>query len=249
MIEFRRAVRNRSYLCIGLIGPSGSGKTFSALTMAAGMADGGKIALLDTEAGRSLHYSDLFNFDVSNINPPFRPAVYSEAIVAAEQAGYDVIIVDSMSHEHFGNGGLLDWHDEELSRMAGNDQAKRERCNMAAWIAPKVGHKHMMRTIARIGADIIMCFRAERKTAMRQINGKLEVMDLGWQPICEKNMPYEMTCSLLLDADRPGIPQPVKIEQHHRSAFKHNKQIDRSCGEALAAWARNKEEQHDNTGS
>src|SRR5689334_8290331 len=100
--SFRPAVREGVGLLIGLAGSSGSGKTYTALRLASGMAGDKPFAVIDTEAGRAKHYADQFTFHHGDLTPPFSPARYSEAIKAADEAGYPVIVVDSCSHEHAG---------------------------------------------------------------------------------------------------------------------------------------------------
>ena len=125
---FRPATRENVGLLIGLIAPSGGGKTFSAMRLAKGICGERPFAVIDTEAGRAKHYADQFRFDHGDLHPPFRPDAYTDAIMVADAAGYPCIVVDSMSHEHAGDGGLLDWQEEELTRMAGDDWKKREAC-------------------------------------------------------------------------------------------------------------------------
>lgn len=241
---FKRAVRENVSLIIALAGGTGSGKTFSAMRLASGIAQGQPFAVIDTENGRASHYADQFAFEVCDLRAPFRPDAYAAAIKAADDKGYPVIVVDSMSHEHAGDGGLLDWHEAELDRMAGDDWKKRESCKMTAWIKPKMGHKHMMNGLLQVKAHLILCFRAEEKIEMvRGENGKMEVRKKatptgldGWVPICEKNIPYEATCSFLLLATTPGIPQPIKLQAQHR-AFFTGKPIEEQNGEELAQWA------------
>jgi hypothetical protein len=153
---FRPAIRENVGLLIGLIGASGSGKTYTAMELASGIAGDKRFAVIDTEAGRAKHYADLFKFDHGDLKPPFRPDAYAQAIKAADEAGYPVIVVDSMSHEHAGEGGLLDWHEDELDRMAGDNWSKREACNMAAWIKPKTAHKHMVQRLLQVRAHLIL---------------------------------------------------------------------------------------------
>ena len=242
---FRPATREAVSLLIGCMGASGSGKTFSAMRLATGLAAGKRFAVIDTEAGRAKHYADTFAFDHGDLKPPFRPAAYAEAIAAADAAGYPVIVVDSCSHEHAGDGGLLDWHEEELQRMAGDDYRKREACKMAAWIKPKGEHKRMVGRLLQIRAHLILCFRAEQKIEMAKgEGGRWEVRPKqtttgldGWVPICEKTLPYELTASFLLTPDRPGIPHPIKLQEQHRSFVPLDKPLDESVGKALAAWA------------
>lgn len=242
--QFRPAKRENVGLLIGLSGSSGSGKTFSALRLAMGLAGGKPIAVIDTEARRALHYADAFRFDHCELRAPFRPDAYAEAIKAADDAHYPVIVVDSASHEWAGEGGILDWQEDELDRMAGDDWKKRESCKMAAWIKPKMSHKAMIQKLLQVRAHLILCFRAEPKIEMVRKDGhwviepKQSPIGLdGWIPICEKNMPYELTASFLLIADRPGVPHAIKLQEQHRLYFPDGQPITEKSGEALAAWA------------
>ena len=132
--QFRPAIREEVGLLIGLIGPSGGGKTYTGMRLAKGICGDKPFAVIDTEAGRAKHYADLFKFDHGDLKPPFTPDAYAEAIKAADEAGYKAVIVDSCSHEWNGDGGVLDWQENELTRMAGDDYRKRESCKMSSWI-------------------------------------------------------------------------------------------------------------------
>lgn len=243
--QFKPALREQVGLLIGLAGESGSGKTFSALRLAKGIAGDKPFALIDTEAGRAKHYADQFAFDHGDLAPPFTPMAYSDAISAADQAGYPVIVVDSCSHEWAGDGGILDWQDSELSRMAGDDWKKREQVKMAAWIKPKMAHKKMVQRLLQVRAHLILCFRAEAKIEMvRGDDGKFKIVPKvsrtgldGWTPICEKSLPFELTTSFLLTADAPGIPRPIKLQEQHRAMFPAGQPIDEACGKRIAEWA------------
>ena len=243
---FRPATRENVGLLIGLSGGTGSGKTYSAFRLAKGIAGDKPFAVIDTEAGRAKHYADAFHFDHGDLKPPFRPDAYADAISAADKAGYPVIIVDSMSHEWAGEDGILDWQEDELQRMAGDDYKRREACKMAAWIKPKTAHKQMVQRLLQVRAHLILCFRAEPKIEMvRGADGKMEIREKqsltglhGWIPICEKNLPYELTASFLLMADNPGVPQPIKLQQQHRALFPLDEPITEASGARLAAWAK-----------
>jgi AAA domain-containing protein len=235
--QFRPAIRENVGLLIGLAGPSGSGKTFSAMRLAKGLAGSKKFVVLDTEAGRAKHYADQFSFDHGDVQAPFSPMAYMEAIKAADDAGYPVIVVDSMSHEHAGEGGLLDWHESELERMAGQDWQKREACKMAAWIQPKMAHKQMVQRLLQVRAHLILCFRAEEKIKMERLDGKMKIIPQGWMPITEKNLPYELTVSFLLTPEKPGVGIPIKLQSQHRPFFDAAKPIDEQAGSKLAQWA------------
>lgn len=239
--EFRPATRENVSLLIGLAGGTGSGKTFTAMRLATGIAGDKPFAVIDTEAGRAKHYADQFKFDHGDFAPPFSPARYAEAIMAADKAGYPVIVVDSASHEHAGDGGLLDMHEAEYQRMGGRDNVK-----VAAWIKPKLEHKKFVGKLLQLRAHLILCFRAEEKIEMvRDENGKMKPMPKksltgldGWIPICEKNLPFELTASFLLLATQPGIPKPIKLQQQHRPLFPLDQPITEDSGRRLAEWAR-----------
>ena len=244
--SFRPATRENVGLLIGLAGGTGSGKTFSALRMAKGIAGDKPFALIDTEAGRAKHYADMFCFDHGDLKPPFSPEAYAEAIKTADDAGYPVIVVDSMSHVWAGDGGVLDWQEEELERMAGSDYKKREACKMAAWIKPKMGHKRMVQKLLQVRAHLIICFRAEEKIEMvrNTETRKLEVRPKegptgknGWLPVCEKSLPFELTASFLLLADDPGVPQRIKLQEQHKPIFQAGEHLDEESGRRIAEWA------------
>jgi len=246
MITFRKAIRENISLIIGLAGPSGGGKTMTAMRLAKGLAGNKPFAVIDTEAGRAKHYAGQFNFDHADLAPPFRPSAYADAIKAADQAKYPVIIVDSCSHEHAGEGGLLDWHEQELDRMARDDWKKRESCNMAAWIKPKMEHKQFVSRLLQIRAHLILCFRAEQKIEMKRgQDGRMEIVPKtiasgfsDWIPICEKNMLYELTASFLLTPDAPGIPKPIKLQQQMREFVDLKQPIDETVGRKMGEWAK-----------
>lgn len=241
---FERATRAQIPLLIGLAGGTGSGKTYTAMELASGMSGGKPFAVIDTENQRARHYANEFTFDRTDLGPPFRPERYEAAILAADAAGYPVIVVDSCSHVWAGDGGILDWQEEELDRMAGQDWQKREACKMAAWIRPKLAHKHMVTRLLQVRAHVILCFRAEAKIEIVKQEGKWKAVPKsspvgldGWLPICEKNLPFELTCSFLLTADAPGVPKPIKLQKQHRPFFALDAPITRAAGEKLARWA------------
>jgi hypothetical protein len=251
---FRPARREGVPLLIGLAGASGSGKTFTALSIASGIASvtGGKIAFIDTENRRGLHYADRFDFMHASIEPPFSPGRYGEALKAAEDAGAAVVVVDSFSHEYGGEGGILDWANKEEA-----DGKKTP----SQWIKPKSAHKALVNTMLRAKPHIIVCLRAEEKMQLVK-KPKLErdgsqamwqgkpqfiteviaaadrPLSERWQPICEKRFPYEITTSLLLLPGNPGVPIPLKLQEQHKAAFPDDRPITAEAGRFLAAWAK-----------
>lgn len=244
-IAFKPAVRENVGLWINMIGGTGSGKTWSAMLLAQGIAGDKPFAVIDTENRRALHYADQFNFHHAELKPPFRPDAYAEAVMAADAAGYPVIVIDSGSHVWAGDGGVLDWQEQEVDRMAGDgDWKRREAVKMAAWIKPKMAHKQMVQKLLQVKAHIILCLRAEEKVEMVKVNNKTEIRPKqsltgkdGWIPVCDKALPFEATCSFLLLASNPGMPHPIKLQEQHKSLFPLDKPIGLEAGKRLAEWA------------
>lgn len=243
-VTFRPARRHEIPLLLAVVGGTGSGKSMSAMRLAKGIAGDKPFAYIDTEAGRGLHYADMFQFDHALLQPPFTGERYTEAIFAAEQAGYPVVVVDSFSHVYAGDGGVLDQQEAELERMAGNDAKRRESMRMASWIAPKSQHKRMVSRLLQLRCHLIVCLRAEQKIEVVREGGRMVVREKqsltglnGWIPICEKAFPFEVTMSLLLTADAPGVPHPIKLEQQLRSFVPLDAPLSEETGAALAKWA------------
>jgi hypothetical protein len=240
-VTYRPAKRERIPLLLGVVGGTGSGKTMSALRLARGIAGGQPFAGLDTENGRMLHYADQFpELQHARLDAPFRPERYAEAIEAADAQALPVVIVDSMSHEWAGDGGILDWQLDEYQRLGSRDAVK-----LLSWSTPKQAHKRMVTRLLQVHAHVILCFRAEPKVEMvKGTDGKMEIVPSrrhtgldGWVPIAEANLPYELTASLLLMADQPGIPRPIKLEEQHRPLVPLDQRISEETGAALREWA------------
>lgn len=248
-MNFTKADRRALPIIAGFAGPSGSGKTYSALRVATGLAGGRPIAFIDTERGRALHYADEFDFLHAELDAPFSPERYAEAIEEALALDPAVIVVDSFSHEHAGEGGVLDMQESELQRMAGDDWKRREAMRFSSWIKPKAAHKTLVNhTLLRLPCHLIVCLRAEEKVDIiddPEKPGKKKVVPkrtlaghVGWIPICGKDLPYELTLSLVVTPDAPGVPRPIKLPAQFKSLVPHDRPLDESVGKALAAWAR-----------
>ena len=233
-ISFRPAARENVGLLIGLAGASGSGKTFSAMRLASGIVGAGKrFAVIDTEARRALHYADAFAFDHAELRPPFRPGAYVDAIKGADEAGYAAIVIDSMSHEWAGEGGVLDWQLAEFQRLG-----SREATKLLSWAEPKKGHKAMVSRLLQSCAHLIFCLRAEERVKPeKDAEGKTRIVPIGWQPVCAKDFPFELTVSAMLEPGKPGIPAWLKLQEQHRPIFPSGTPIDEAAGARLAAWA------------
>lgn len=237
----RIAVRESTPLLVGLIGPSGTGKTYSALRLAEGFqrVNGGETYVVDTEARRSLHYAESFKFRHLAFGAPFGPLDYLAAIQHCVAKGAKTIVVDSMSHEHEGPGGVLEMHDVELARMGG--QASK---SMLAWSKPKRERRALINAILQFNCNFIFCFRAKEK--MKIEKGK-DPVALGFQPIAGEEFVYEMTLKCLLMPGADGFPtwksdmqgekMMIKIPKQFRDLFGSAPQLSEDVGAELAKWA------------
>jgi hypothetical protein len=246
--EWNPAVRERVPVLVGLSSASGGGKTFSALRLATGMQRvvGGKIAMIDTENRRGLHYADLFDYHHVPLAEPFGSLDYLAAIQHCDKMEATITIIDSASHEHEGVGGLLDLHEQELGRLAKNDR-ERETKKFLAWQKPKAHHRKLMNAIARLGGNYIFCFRAKTATKPVKVKGKTEFVQQGWLPIASPDLVYEQTVNILLPPASGGVPQweteyagerqMMKLPMQFKELFKEPRQLDEDIGQALAEWA------------
>lgn len=183
-MEFKKAQKNESRLRIAISGASGSGKTYSALRIAKGI--GGNIAVIDTERSSASLYADIIDFDVLNLEPPYNPQKYIEAIVTAEAAGYNVIIIDSLSHAWSGTGGLLDLHD--------NIQKSSKSVNgFSAWKEITPIQNRFIDTILASKCHIITTMRAKQEYIIEKNEYKTQVRKVGLAPVQRDGLEYEFT--------------------------------------------------------
>lgn len=251
----RRDVPYRRAIIVGLTGESFSGKTYSALRLATGFQRviGGRIAVIDTEADRARHYEPYFDFDHVRFDPPYGALDYLDAINATAIRA-SIIIIDSMSHEHEGIGGLLDQMDQYLDAKAGDDWGKRDKMLMASMVKPKRERNKLNQRILGLGREIvfILCYRAKDKIkplkpGEKNEDGSRGPKDLGIQPITTSELVYEMTVRFLLTAASDGVPtllppqseakRLIKMPQQFKGWFKEGEQISEEMGERLGRWA------------
>lgn len=234
----KKAIRKATPPMIMLYGRSGSGKTYSALEMARGLiSDEKRICVIDTENGRASHYAQDFDFDVLDLEPPFSPARYTQAInTILQDSKYGVIIIDSISHEWEGLGGCCDMADkigEDLRKKGLSDKG------LNVWAKPKSEHKKFSQNnLIRSKVPIILCARA--KEELKQVKtreGKTEITNLGLVPIQEKNLPYEMLVMVRMEDGGK-----FEIEKWSNPALKtklkaiQSEYINQKFGRAILEW-------------
>lgn len=222
MVQIRKARRSATKLRLLLTGPSGSGKTWGALQIAKGL--GGKCVVIDTEEGSSDLYDHLHDFDVIDLKPPFTPERYIEAITAAEDAGYEVIIVDSVTHCWSGPGGCL-----ELLEDVAKAQFRGNTWSAFSVITPR--WRAFVDKLLRSPAHVICSGRSKTETAQVDDHGRKKVAKLGMKLEARDGLEFEFTLVLDLihdghyatvSKDRTGLfagdPKPITTETGRRIA-------------------------------
>jgi len=223
---FKKAERQAAPLKIAITGPSFSIKTYSMLMLARGICGpDGRIAVVDTENSSASLYADVTDFDVVNIRPPFTAVKYIEAINAAIDGGYDVLCIDSLSHEWSSVGGVLAYKDELdlIKDMWGN------------WGIAKKDHNILLyEVILQAPIDTIVTMRSKMKYELQSENGKMAPKKIGLEPIQQPEIEYEFGIVLTGDAHthEASVSKDRTRLWEGRPSFK----VTEKDGETLARW-------------
>lgn len=188
-MQLRKATRKQVKLRLNLSAPSGAGKTMSALRMAYGLCqDWTKIAVIDTENGSASLYSHLGDFNTIDLMPPYTPERYIEAINTCVDAGIEVIVIDSSTHE---------WNCliEENESLA---QSKFRGNTWSAWSQTTPRHDRFINTVLHCNAHVITCTRSKMETVMGEDK---RVKKVGMKDVQREGWEYELTVSLNIDRD------------------------------------------------
>lgn len=251
--EFRHetAVRKKLGYMIGAIAPSGGGKTCSMLRVATGARRvlGGKVFFIDTQGTQSVQYAPAegervdpprtFDFERVEMAPPYRPNAFGAAMEHCVSSGARIVIVDSMSDEHEGEGGILEMQDDEWGRLGRKDSTK-----FLSWVAPKRERNKLIGWMRRQNVLFLLCFRA--KESLKIQKGKEPERD-GWVWIGGDQYAYEMPLRLLFLPGADGVPTlmssypgerlSIRTPTQFRSLMEsHKGPIDESIGEEIARW-------------
>lgn len=185
-MQLRQSQRQKAKIKMALQGSSGSGKTYSSLLLAKGITGGNlsKVAIIDTENGSADLYAHLGNYNVLPLAPPFTPENYIKAIDICINAGMEVIILDSISHEW---DELLDFH----SKLAGN--------TFTNWAKVTPRQKAFVDKILQANAHIIATMRTKQDYVLNDKDGKKIPEKVGLKSVQRDGMDYEFT--LVFDVD------------------------------------------------
>ena len=224
-MKLQKATRKKVKLRLNLSAPSGAGKTYSALKLAKGLVgEWSKIAVIDTENGSASLYEHLGDFNTIDLQPPFSPERYIQAIDMCLTAGMECIIIDSSSHEWSGPGGCL-----EINENLAN--AKYRGNTWSAWNETTPRHDAFVSKVLHAPAHIITCTRSKMETVMTDDK---KVKKVGMKDIQREGWEYELTVSLNIDRDTHKA-----IASKDRTELFDNKEpflITEKTGELIRDW-------------
>lgn len=226
-MQLQKAQRNKAKIKIGLQGASGSGKTMSALLLGYGLCNSWeKIAVIDSENNSAHLYSHLGAYNVIGILAPFNPEKYIEALALAVKAGMEVVIIDSISHEWEGVGGIIDLH----GSMAGNSFTNWNK------ITPR--HNAFVNAILQSPVHVLATIRTKQDYVLVEKNGKQVPEKVGLKGITRDGMDYELT--IVFDLD---IKHNATVSKDRTGIFANETEfkINSDVGRRILEWCNNDE--------
>lgn len=189
-MAFTQAKKQQLKARLALDGPTGAGKTWTALSIASVLADGGKVAMIDTEKRSGLFYANKFDYEYEDFREPYEPHRLISMLKDAEASGFAVIIIDSFSHFWEGEGGMLDVVDAAASRSGGN--------TFAGWKVGTPMQRNMVDTIIGLDMHVIVCMRSKMEYVIEEYsdskgNKKTRPKKIGMAPVQRTGVEYEFT--------------------------------------------------------
>lgn len=227
-MAFKRAVKHQAKVRLALAGPSGSGKTYTALTLAFGLVENAKVALIDTERGSASKYANDFpSFDVMELDT-FHPDKFIEGIHEAEQEAYDVLIIDSLSHAWNGTGGLLEIVEAIAKRSKSGN-------TFTAWSEATPIQNRLIDAITRSKLHVICTMRSKQEYVLEkdERTGKNMPRKVGMAPIQRDGLEYEMDCFFEMDHNNTLIVQKSRCSALSGQVID---KPDESVSHILKAW-------------
>ena len=184
-MNLQTASRKKAKIKMVLQGPSGSGKTMGALLTAFGICgDWTKIAVIDTENHSADLYAHIGTYNVLSLSAPFTPEKYIQALDVCQNAGMEVIIIDSVTHEW---ENLIDYH----SSLQGN--------SFTNWNKVNPRHYDFVQKILQSVCHVISTVRTKQDYVLNEKNGRMVPEKVGLKSVQRENLEYEFT--LVFDLD------------------------------------------------
>lgn len=201
--RFTRATKTAMKLRLALTGPSGSGKSFSALQIASALGE--RIAVIDTEHGGSHYYAEQFTFDSLELTS-FHPERYIEALHAAVQEGYQVVIVDSLSHAWMGTDGVLELVDKAAKRSKSGN-------SFSAWGDVTPLQRKLVETLLALPLHVIVTMRSKMEYVLEtNSHGKQVPKKVGLAPIQRDAIEYEFDVVAEMDHEHTLIVTKSRLQ-------------------------------------
>lgn len=212
---FTKATKKQAKLRMAIHGPSGAGKTYSALRIATAM--GKRIALIDTERGSASKYSDRFTFDVAEVGDPYHPQRLLDALAAAGDAGYDCVVLDSLTHFWNGPGGFLELVDEEVKKQRARGHKPD---SFAAWKPVDALYRRLIQAILSSPMHVFATLRAKTEYEKSEgANGKTQIRKLGMAPEFRAQSEYEFDVEGMLDIEHNLVIGKTRCDALDGRAF------------------------------
>jgi hypothetical protein len=227
---FKKAVRENIWAKVLTIAPSGGGKSFGALRVAKGLTqalslDTGneeRIGYIGTEGSRDKYYADEFDYDLLQLKAPFTPESYIDAIDEAIDAGYKVLVIDQISSEWAGKGGMLEIH----SKMSGNSYTN--------WSKLTPRHEKFVDKILDSEVFIIATVRGKDKYVLEEQNGKQVPRKVGIGYTQRDDLEFLFTVAVTVEQDT-HLFTSVKDNTH---LFENrNDVLTEKDGEIIYKWS------------
>lgn len=234
-ITFKRATRRAVKVKLAVQGPSGAGKTVAALQLATALAEGGKVAVIDTENGSASLYADRYTFDVLDLAPPYTSARYIEAIDAAVEAGFSAVVIDSLSHQWMGEGGILSRKEALDARPGSNSYTN--------WATFTKEHEGFKAKLLNAPVHLIATMRAKQDYVLEtNERGKQTPKKVGMAPVQREGVEYEFTTVFELQMDHRAI-----VSKDRTGLFGGGTDpidlLQPATGKALLAWLKDAPDQ------
>jgi AAA domain len=207
---FTKAVKYAAKGRVALVGPAGSGNSYTSLLLARALAGPhGKIAAIDTEHGSLSKYADLFDFEVIELDS-FSPKTFIDSLHAAEDAGYNVFLTDSLSHFWVGRDGALEFVD-----MA----QERNKDQQGGWKEFRPHERLMVDEMISSPCHIICTMRTKTDYQNQMVDGRSKRVKVGLAPVQRDGLEYEFDLVGYMDEENNFIVDKTRCSEYSQKAY------------------------------
>jgi hypothetical protein len=215
---------------LSIQGMSGSGKTWTGLSIAHGLSEGRKFAVIDTEKGAASLYAGHhgIQFDSCPMDR-YDPRDLIKVLDSAAQAGYPTVFVDSLSHFWKGTDGTLDQVEKAKAKYGGN--------KFAGWKDGTPIQNDMVAAILDYPGHVVCSMRSYTEWVLE--NGKPQ--RVGMRPEQRKGIEYEFDVAVAMDLENTLEVLKSRCPALNRQVIKRPNGARDIAGPLLAWLAANPE--------